>query len=309
MDRPVGARPQYGRGVGPTAALLLAVTASSPANKPAPPTPVTVSAGGEVLVGSVAGTERQRYRLVPDQKGTLIISVDRIHGPAPRAVLRNAEGKGLRRADRRGKLWARPAPGTELILELAPPQGGARAVYHLSVAFDVDRPRAERGQQRPARPRDIVRVPAVEVQGLDQVHVGGLPAEYTIHGGDVLVGIPAFAQSGPIELHFESRPAALHPVELIGKEAPRADLDTGACAARDGAVPAGCLRLALEPSVGSRWLDAIARVLDADLVKHSVRSGVVELKLRLPSSESYALEQLKGMPGVRSAKAADVELR
>lgn len=284
------------------------MTATSPA-KPAAPTPLPVSAGGEVVVGSVAGTERQRYRLVPDQKGTLIISVDRIHGPAPRAVLRNAEGKGLRRADRRGKLWARPAPGTELILELAPPPGGERAVFQLSVAFDADRPRAERGKQRPARPRDIVRVPTNDVHGLDQVQVGGLPAEYTIHGGDVLVGVPAFAQSGPIELHFESRPPAQHPVELIGKEPPRADMDTGACTARDGAVPAGCLLLALDPSVGSLWLDAIARVLDADLVRHSVRTGTVELKLRFPSSQSYALEQLKGMPGVRSAKPVDVGQR
>lgn len=262
-----------------------------------------------MVVGSVAGAARERYRLVPDQKGTLIISVDRIHGPAPRAVLRNAEGQGIRRADRRGKLWARPAPGTELVLEVSPQPGGERSVYHLSVAFDVDRPRAQRSERRPARPRDIVRVPASDVHGIDQVLVGGLAAEYTIQGGDVLVGIPAFARTGPIELHYEARPSEQLEVQLIGVEPPRADLDTGACAATDGTAPPGCLRLALEPSVGSQWLDAITHVLDADLVKHTVKSGVVELKLRMPSSQSFALEQLKAMPGVRAAQPLAPEPR
>lgn len=292
--------------MGPHHLLLLAAAAASSTERPPPPTPIDVSAPGAVLVGAVAGSGRARYRLTVADKGTVLISIDPIHGPAPIAVLRNAEGQRIRRADRRGKLWARPPAGAQLVLELAPVARDARSVFQLSVAFDVDRARALRGQQRPARPRDTVRVPASDARGLDRVLVGGLAAEYTIQGNDVYVGIPAFARSGPIELHYEARPSEVIDIELIGVEPQRPELDTGACAPAGGAAAAGCLRLALEPSMGSLWLEAVAREVDADLVKHVVDSGVVELKLRLPSTERYALEQLRAMPGVRSAQSLAV---
>lgn len=299
----------YGLAVGPQHLLLLAATAASPAAPLPAPIPIEVSAPGVVLVGNVSGNARNRYLLVPDERGTVVISVERIHGLAPQALLRSAAGQRVRRADRTGKLWARPAPGTELVLELSAPTRADTSVYQLTVAFDVDRPRAARGLRRPARPRDIVRVPASDLRGLDRVTVGGLAAEHTIQGGDVFVSIPAFARAGPVELHFEGRPPELAEVELVGVEPPREDLDTGACAAAAGGAPAGCLRVAIEPSVGSLWLAAIARVVDADLVKHVVPSGVVELKLRLPSSEGFALEQLRTMPGVRSAQSMSTEQR
>ncbi len=289
--------------VGPHHLLLLAATAASPMAKPPPPTPIEVRAAGTVQVGAVSGSERLRYRLTVAEKGTVLISLERIHGPAPQAVLRNAEGQRLRRADRRGKLWARPPAGSELVLELAPAALDARSVFQLSVAIDVDRPRAQRSQRRPARPRDIVRVPVADPRALDGARVGGLAAEYTIQGSDVFVSIPAFARRGPIELYFEARPAEVLEVGLIGVEPARADIDTDACAPTAGAIPPGCLRLAIEPSVGSLWLDAIAREVDADLVKHEVERGVAELKLRLPSTEGFAIEQLRSMPGVRSASS------
>lgn len=295
--------------VGPQHLLLMAATAASPMAKPPTPTPLEVTAAGVVQVGAVGGSERLRYRLTVADKGTVLISVDRIHGPAPQAVLRNAEGQRLRRADRRGKLWARPPAGSELVLEVAPAARDARSVFQLSVAIDVDRPRALRGERRPARPRDIVRVPTGDPRGLDGIHVGGLAAEYTIQGGDVFVSIPAFARRGPIELHFEARPPELVDVTIIGAEPARADFDSGACAASAGAVPAGCVRVAVEPPVGSLWLDAIAREVDADLVAHEVANGVVALKLRLPSSESFALEQLRTMPGVRAASSLGMVAR
>ena len=295
--------PLYGAGVGPHHLLLLAASAASPVVPQPVPTPVVVSAAGQVVVGTVAGPGRPRYRLTVPEKGPVLISIDPIHGPAPQAVLRNAEGQRIRRADRRGQLWARPPAGATLVLELAPVARDLRSVYHLSIAFDVDRPRALRGERRPARPRDIVRVPASDVRGLDRVLVGGLAAEYTIQAGDVYVSVPAYARHGPVELHYEARPPEVIDIELVGVEPPRPDLDAGTCARAAGAAPPGCLHLVLEPSVGSLWLDAIAREVDADLVKHLVDSGAVELKLRLPSTESYAVAQLRAMPGVRSVRS------
>ncbi len=280
--------------------ILWAAAAASPVAAP-PPVPIEVTGAGSVQVVTVGGAGGARYRLSVAERGTVLISVDRIDGPAPQAVLRNAEGQRLRRADRRGKLWARPPAGSVLVLELSPAARDTPSVVQLSVAIDVDRPRAQRAQRRPARPRDIVRVPVADLRGLDGVQVGGLAAEYTIQGGDVFVAIPAFAQRGPIELHFEARPTEIVDVTLIGTEPPRRDLDTGACALTAGAVPAGCVRLDIEPPVGTLWLDAIARIVDADLVRHELASGVVELKLRLPSTEGFALERLRAMPGVRSA--------
>lgn len=294
--------PGYGAAVGPNHLLLLAAAAASPVAPPNASAPIEATAEGAVLVGSVAGAGRSRYRILVPHKGTVLIAIEPIHGPVPLAVLRNAEGQRIRRADRRGRLWARPPAASELLLELSSVARDARSVFQLSVAFDIDRPRALRGQRRPARPRDIVGVSAADPRGLDRVLVGGLVAEHTIQGGEVYVSVPAFAQRGPIELHYEARPPEVVDVELIGVEPPRADLDTGACTAASGTAPPGCLRLLIEPSVGSRWLDAIAREVDADLVKHQPASGAVVLKLRLPSSEGYALEQLRAMPGIKTAQ-------
>ena len=52
----------YGRAVGPHHLLLLAATAASPAVRAPAPTHVEVTAGGSVLVGTVSGNGRDRYR-------------------------------------------------------------------------------------------------------------------------------------------------------------------------------------------------------------------------------------------------------
>lgn len=279
--------------------VLLAATAAASSPRPAvpvaPPTNVDIKAEGVTLTGTVVTSEKDRFRMVATEKGTILIAVESIHGPAPNVRLVNAEGKTLRRGVR-GKTFARPNPGDELTLEIATPYKEAASTYHLTVAFDVDRPRAQRHLPRALRPRDIVRVSTEGATDLEQVTVGGLGADYAINGGDVLITIPAYAQHGTIELRFESRPPIVKTVELIGCEQDVADR-TGACAGT------GCVAVIIAPHVGPRWLEAIAKLLDADVTRHIVATGAVTLKLRLPSSESYALEQLRRMPAVSSVQA------
>jgi hypothetical protein len=289
------------------AAVKPAAVKKPAAKKPAPVIPVVeVSARGAVVTSTLNGTARDKYRLVPTEKGTVVISVDRIQGLQARALLRNAEGLVVRRADKRGKIWARPQPGDELTLEIWPPEKDASITYILSVSFDIDRPREQRGQQRPLRPRDIIKLAAPGLSELDQVIVDGIHAESSINKTNLLVTIPAFARAGPIELRYETRPPQTYPIEIIGAEPPRADIVTDACNAPGGGAQPGCLALVIGPNVGSQWLAAIARVLDADVTKHIVKTGAVELKLRMPASETYALDLLAQMPGIVSAKAGRV---
>lgn len=255
--------------------------------------PIPLLPEGVTVTGSIVEKKGHRYRIVADAKGTALIAVDTIHGPAPNVKLMNAEGKTIRRGVR-GKSFARPNPGDELVLEVTPPYKDAASTYQLSVAFEVDRPRHMRHLPRPLRPRDIVRVTGGAALDLDQVTVGGLPADYAIHGADVLVTIPGFARSGDIELRYETRAPKSMKVELIGT-ANAADR-IGECSGT------GCLSFTLSPSAGPHWLEAIAKLLDADVRKHVIRTGSVVVKLRLPSSESYALEQLRRMGGVSSAQ-------
>lgn len=282
--------------MGPPFVLCAALAAAPVAPRAAAPPPVEipVTAEGRTWTATVVDKKGHRYRMVPDAKGTVLIAVESIHGPAPNVRLLNAQGKTLRRGVR-GKTFARPAPGAALFLDVAPPYKDAASTYHLTVAFDVDRPRALRDRPRAVRPRDIVRVPGAAAADLDQVTVDGLPADYAVNGGDVLVTLPAYAQTGRIELHFDARPPRLHEVELFGVEQVVADR-LGEC---EGA---GCISFTIAPSVGPKWLEAIARLLDADVRRHVVRTGSVVVKLRLPSSESYALEQLRRMGNVSSAQ-------
>jgi hypothetical protein len=67
-------------------------------------------------------------------------------------------------------------------------------------------------------------------------------------------------------------------------------------------VPGACLELHVSPSVGTVWLTALARVLDADVARHIHRNGTVALRLRVRSSEEWALSLLATMPGVLSAQ-------
>ena len=248
------------------------------------------------MTATVVDKKGNRYRMAVDEKGTVLIAVESIHGPAPNVRLTNAAGQTLRRGVR-GKTFARPAAGDVLFVEVTPPYKDAASTYHLSVAFDVDRPRPLRDLPRPMRPRDIVRVPGGAAADLDQVTVDGIPADYAVNGGDVLVTLPAYARAGHIELHFDVRPPKVHDVELIGIERNVADR-LGEC------VGTGCLSFTISPSVDPKWLDAIARLLDANVRRHVIRTGSVVVKLRLPSSESYALEQLRRMGGVSSAQVA-----
>jgi hypothetical protein len=267
----------------------------APPREAAHEVPIPLVAEGVTVTGTIVEKKGQRYRIFADAKGTVLIAVDSIHGPAPNVKLMNAEGKTIRRGVR-GKSFARPNPGDELVLEITPPYKDAASTYQLSVAFEVDRPRHLRHLPRPLRPRDIVRVVGGAAPDLDQVTVGGLPADYAIHGADVLVTIPGFARSGEIELRYETRPVKTMRVELIGTS--DAVDRMGECSGT------GCLSFTLSPSVGPKWLDAIAKLLDADVRKHVIRTGSVVVKLRLPSSESYAIEQLRRMGSVSSAQRA-----
>lgn len=257
--------------------------------------PIPLVVEGVTVTSTIVDKKGQRYRIIADAKGTVLIAVESIHGPAPNVKLMNAEGKTIRRGVR-GKSFARPNPGDELVLEVTPPYKDAASTYQLSVSFEVDRPRELRHLPRPLRPRDIVRVRGGAAHDLDQVTVGGLPADYAINGGDVLVTIPGFARSGDIELRYEARAAKTMKVELIGttKVVDR----TGECSGT------GCLSFTISPSAGPQWLDAIAKLLDADVRKHVIRTGNVVVKLRLPSAESYALEQLRRMGSVSSSQRA-----
>lgn len=256
--------------------------------------PMPLVADGVTVTSTVVEKKGQRYRLVADAKGTVLISVDSIHGPAPNVKLMNTAGKVIRRGVR-GKSFARPNAGDELVLEVTPPYKDAASTYQLSVAFEVDRPRHERHLPRPLRPRDIVRVTGAAAPDLDQVTVGGLPADFAIHGDDVLVTIPGFARSGEIELRYETRAPRAKTVELIGTAKSAVDR-IGAC------TGTGCISLTLSPSAGPHWLDAIAKLLDADVVAHTIATGSVVLRLRLPSAEGLAVEQLRRMGSVTSAQ-------
>lgn len=288
------------------AVVVVAAASSARAARPAqpPPAPLPVKAEGVVVTGVVRGTDRVRYRVTLPTKGTLIISAQQIHGPAPRMVLRQADGKILRR-DRNGQLWTRATPGEELTLEVFARPGGAPhaetpSTYALRAVFDVDRPRAEREQQRPARPGDVVAVPS-HGRSVERVLVDGIHAEHVEGKGGFLVTIPAFARSGVIELEHESGARDTVTLALIGAEAVRPDRIAEACTAADEAA-SGCIHVALSPAVGSAWLSEIARVVDADVVSHEQKTGALMLKLRIASSEGFALSTLRAMPGIRDAR-------
>jgi hypothetical protein len=264
---------------------------------PRPPAEIAVKAEGAMASGSLAAGERARYRLFVEGKGTVLVRIDAIHGPDPRARIMNKEGKTIRFA-RLGQLWARPPAGTELFLEVTPGYRGAATTYQLSVAFDVDRPRERRADPRPVRPGDMVKVPlGADVHELDQVRVDGLLAEVAVRGGDAIVTVPALARTGSIELRFETRPTRTVEVELIGAER-ASDRVSELC----GSAEPGCLAVVVGPAVGTLWLEAIARIVDADIARHVVASGSVVLKLRMPSSERFALDQLRRTRGVLSAQ-------
>jgi hypothetical protein len=260
-----------------------------------------VRAEGVVVTGVFKGATRNRYLLTPPAKGTLVVSLQPIHGASPRMLLRKADGRIIRR-DRNGQLWTRSPANEPLVLELyaRPDADDASGVYQLRAIFDVDRPRELRDRVRPVRPGDVVTV-SKNGQRIERVLVDGIQAEFKDHGANVLVTVPAFARAGAIELHTESGRAHAVTYELVGTEPPAPDVAGDACAM---SASMGCIQLTLAPSVGSAWLKEIARVVDADLVAHSQKTGAVLLKLRLTSSEGFALTTLSAMPGVRSARQA-----
>jgi hypothetical protein len=284
-----------------TAALLAGWPADARAAAAPPAVPLEVRAEGVVVTGTFKGPGRSRYQLTPPAKGTLVISLQAIHGASPRMLLRNAAGRIIRR-DRNGQLWTRSPAGEPLVLELyaRPGAGDAQGVYQLRTILDVDRPREERDRVRPARPGDIITV-SKNGQRIERVLFDGIQADFKDHGANLLVTVPAFARSGTLELFTEGGRAHAATYALVGAEPPAADIESDSCA-RAGNV--GCIELTLAPSVGSAWLKEIARVVDADIVAHSQKSGAVLLKVRLTSSEGFALATLSAMPGVRAARQA-----
>ncbi len=268
-------------------------------NVATPPRALAVTAESTVVTSTVAGTARDRFTLVTSATGTVVITLQPIHGRTPKALLTDADGH-TRHPDRRGMLWPRPTPGRALLLEISAPfADDPGSTYQLSVAFDVDRPADLRDHVRPARPRDTRRFHVSGADDVEQVLVGGLLAEHTVKNGDVIVTIPAFARSGPAEFRFEARAPERADVDIVGVET-RGDINRGACA------PPGCIALMVSASVGDLWLAAIARLVDADIQQHAIASGAVLLQLRMPSTQTEALAQLKTTEGVLSARAADI---
>ncbi len=281
---------------------MLALAAPAHATPEPAPAQITVTAPGTVVTSTVRGKDKDRYELRVADRGTLLVTVVAVCGPAPRGVLKTDDGHTIRHVDRHGRTWARPPAETVLVLEIKPRLADEPSTYQLTVAINVDRPRPERSKPRPARPRDIVRVPNVTgLDHLERVTVGGLATEYVVSGRDVLVTIPAFAAEGRIKLGFDNQPPVTWDVRLIGIEPVRDDVVTGACKGADGGAQPGCLKIRVTPVVGTAWLRAMAHAVDADIATHIVKTGEVELKLRLPSAESYTLETLHMMPGVLSA--------
>jgi hypothetical protein len=285
--------------MGPSLVLIGTILAAAPKVPVPAPTPVPVVAEGSTLVRTLRAPTIDRYVLDVADKGTVLIFITPIDGLTPKAVLKNDENLIIRRADRHGQIWSRPPAGTKLFLEITQPKDADGAsTYLLKIAFDVDRPRPQRHLPRPSRPGEIVRVPVGAVYELDRVSIDGIVADYKVAAPDVLVTVPAFARTGDVELLFQSGETKRQHIDLIGTEPPSNDVVTKACTR---GTP-GCIQLVIDPRVGSKWLHAIAKLVDADITRHAQKTGIVELRLRMPQNEAFALETLSSIKGVVSAR-------
>jgi hypothetical protein len=163
--------------------------------------------------------------------------------------------------------------------------------------FDVDRAKELWGTPRPVRPGEIARVRRGGPEDIDRVVVDGINADYKVAGADLLVTVPAFARRGDVELLLQSGGTRSTRIELAGAEPPQSVGLGHGCTGEPG-----CVQVMLEPRVGSVWLKTIASVVDADIARHNEAGGLVELKLRLPSTHDYARQVLRTMPGVVSVR-------
>ena len=89
--------------------------------------------------------------------------------------------------------------------------------------------------------------------------------------------------------------------DSIGAEPASPDLVGDACSPPGPEPVPGCIEVTLAPSVGTAWLQEVARVVDADIVMHAQRTGRATLKLRNTSNEAFSIRVLSAMPGIRAA--------